>query len=91
MSSSSTEHNAELQLSHSVDKSSSMIDNFDRGGTPSMVIGDIYTVSYSRFVIFGSLFSLSLVDRKRSLRPPIAFVVAEVKGLALDAHVIPGT
>lgn len=28
--------------------------------------------------------------RKQSLRPPVAFVVAEVKGLVLDAHVLAG-
>lgn len=29
------------------------------------------------------------IRRKQTLRPPVVFVVAEVKGLALDAHVLP--
>ncbi|CAM9544192.1 unnamed protein product, partial [Ectocarpus fasciculatus] len=36
-----------------------------------------------------SVFSTPVSARKQALRPPVVFVVAEVKGLALDAHVLP--
>ncbi|CAN0494343.1 unnamed protein product, partial [Ectocarpus sp. 8 AP-2014] len=36
-----------------------------------------------------SVFSTPVSARKQTLRPPVVFVVAEVKGLALDAHVLP--
>ncbi|CBN76641.1 conserved unknown protein [Ectocarpus siliculosus] len=36
-----------------------------------------------------SVFSTPVSARKQTLRPPVVFVVAEMKGLALDAHVLP--
>ncbi|CAN0117440.1 unnamed protein product, partial [Ectocarpus sp. 12 AP-2014] len=36
-----------------------------------------------------SVLSTPVSARKQTLRPPVVFVVAEVKGLALDAHVLP--
>ncbi|CAM9524405.1 unnamed protein product [Scytosiphon promiscuus] len=38
-----------------------------------------------------SVISAPVSARKQALRPPAAFVVAEVKGLVLDAHVLPGS
>lgn len=35
-------------------------------------------------------FFYSPLCRKPSLRPPIAFIFAEVKGVMVDAHVLPG-
>ncbi|CAM9091454.1 unnamed protein product [Hapterophycus canaliculatus] len=38
-----------------------------------------------------SILSAPVSTRKQTLRPPAAFVVAEVKGLVVDAHILPGS
>ncbi len=44
-----------------------------------------------RYVAADNVSSLNRrICRKQTLRPPVAFLVAEVQGLVVDAHVLPG-